>query len=160
MVVYGGATGGGGLAPDELYLLDLRKGDTSAAWMIVKVSGPTPGKRYGHSMSYMKPHIVIYGGHAGSELQNDTWVLSIEKLPFIWERLGTSESPPARIYHSATLCSFGKAVGSLFIFGGRASDQNPLYDTWYLKKLKDNKWEWAKAVYKTQKVPAVRFQVY
>jgi len=27
MVVYGGATGGGSLASDDLYLLDLRNGD-------------------------------------------------------------------------------------------------------------------------------------
>jgi len=27
MVVYGGATGGGGVAPDDLYFLDLRNGD-------------------------------------------------------------------------------------------------------------------------------------
>jgi len=30
MVVYGGATGGGSLAPDDLYLLDLRNGDAAA----------------------------------------------------------------------------------------------------------------------------------
>jgi hypothetical protein len=30
MIVYGGATGGGSLASDDLYLLDLRKGDDIA----------------------------------------------------------------------------------------------------------------------------------
>ena len=30
MVVYGGATGGGSLASDDLYLLDLRNGDAAA----------------------------------------------------------------------------------------------------------------------------------
>ena len=39
MVVYGGATGGGSLASDDLYLLDLRNGDQLAQWMIVPVIG-------------------------------------------------------------------------------------------------------------------------
>mmetsp|Transcript_29963 Transcript_29963/g.22228 ORF Transcript_29963/g.22228 Transcript_29963/m.22228 type:complete len:121 (+) Transcript_29963:15-377(+) len=39
MVVYGGATGGGSLASDDLYLLDLRNGDSAAQWMIVPVVG-------------------------------------------------------------------------------------------------------------------------
>ena len=39
MVVYGGATGGGSLASDDLYLLDLRNGEPMAQWMIVPVIG-------------------------------------------------------------------------------------------------------------------------
>jgi len=45
MVVYGGATGGGSLASDDLYLLDVRNGDDKASWMIVHVVGSTPGRR-------------------------------------------------------------------------------------------------------------------
>jgi len=30
MVIYGGATGGGGLVPDDLYLLDIRAGEDKA----------------------------------------------------------------------------------------------------------------------------------
>jgi hypothetical protein len=33
MVVYGGATGGGSLASDDLYLLDMRNGEVMAQWM-------------------------------------------------------------------------------------------------------------------------------
>ena len=39
MVVFGGATGGGGFASDDLYLLDLRNGESMAQWMIVPVIG-------------------------------------------------------------------------------------------------------------------------
>merc|ERR1719409_2682187 len=43
LVIYGGATGGGSLSSDELYLLDVRKKDfASEAWMVVPVLGPTP----------------------------------------------------------------------------------------------------------------------
>lgn len=45
MIVYGGATGGGALASDDLYLLDLRNGDDKGSWMIVPVVGSTPGRR-------------------------------------------------------------------------------------------------------------------
>jgi protein phosphatase len=43
MVVYGGATGGGSLASDDLFLLDMRNGEDNATWMIVPVVGSTPG---------------------------------------------------------------------------------------------------------------------
>jgi len=43
-MVYGGATGGGSLASDDLYLLDMRNGEDQAQWMIVPVVGSTPGK--------------------------------------------------------------------------------------------------------------------
>ena len=55
MVIYGGATGGGSLASDDLYLLDLRQGEESAQWMIVPVVWATPGRRYGHTIIFSKP---------------------------------------------------------------------------------------------------------
>jgi protein phosphatase len=55
MVVYGGASGGGSLASDDLYLLDMRNGEEVAQWMIVPVVGATPGRRYGHSIIFLKP---------------------------------------------------------------------------------------------------------
>jgi len=45
LVVYGGATGGGSLASDDLFLLDLRQGEDTANWVIVPVVGQTPGRR-------------------------------------------------------------------------------------------------------------------
>lgn len=77
MVVYGGATGGknlylrlnifigGSLASDDLYLLDMRNGDDMAQWMIVPVVGSTPGRRYGHTIIFSKPHLLVFGGNTG-----------------------------------------------------------------------------------------------
>lgn len=65
MVVYGGATGGGSLASDDLYLLDMRNGEEQAQWMIVPVVGSTPGRRYGHSIVFSKPHLLVFGGNTG-----------------------------------------------------------------------------------------------
>ena len=45
------------MAPDELYLLDLKNGDHQAEWILVQVKGNTPGRRYGHSLVYYKPYL-------------------------------------------------------------------------------------------------------
>ena len=88
MVVYGGATGGGSLASDDLYLLDLRNGDSAAQWMIV-------------------PYLLVFGGNTGTEPVNDVWCLNVDKAPFSWAQLEVSgnEIPCVRAYHSAALCT-------------------------------------------------------
>jgi hypothetical protein len=65
MIIYGGATGGGSLASDDLYLLDLRSGEDSGTWMIVPIVGNTPGRRYGHTAVFSKPHLLVFGGNTG-----------------------------------------------------------------------------------------------
>jgi protein phosphatase len=87
MVVYGGATGGGSLASDDLYLLDLRNGDSAAQWMIVPVVGKTPQRRYGHSIVFNKPFLLVFGGNTGTEPVNDVWCLNVDKAPFSWSQL-------------------------------------------------------------------------
>ena len=114
MVVYGGATGGitfrtkllgGSLASDDLYLLDMRNGEELAQWMIVPVVGSTPGRRYGHTIIFSKPHLLVFGGNTGQEPVNDVWCLSVEKAPFSWIKLDCGrENPAVRVYHSAALC--------------------------------------------------------
>lgn len=122
MVVYGGATGGnhntliiaslisnnyigGSLASDDLYLLDMRNGEENAQWMIVPVVGSTPGRRYGHTIIFSKPHLLVFGGNTGQEAVNDVWCLSVEKAPFSWIKLDCGKDNPAvRVYHSAALC--------------------------------------------------------
>lgn len=59
MVIYGGAaSGGGGLSTDEIFLLDLKAYDNpsavrpTASYSKLPTTGPTPGKRYGHTMIY------------------------------------------------------------------------------------------------------------
>jgi hypothetical protein len=105
MVVYGGATGGGSLASDDLFLLDLRTGEDQATWMIVPVVGTTPGRRYGHTVIFNKPHLLVFGGNTGSEPANDVWSLNVERAPFTWSKIEVDgELPAARVYHSAALC--------------------------------------------------------
>lgn len=56
---------GGSLASDDLYLLDMRNGEEMAQWMIVPVVGSTPGRRYGHTIVFSKPHLLVFGGNTG-----------------------------------------------------------------------------------------------
>mmetsp|Transcript_23081 Transcript_23081/g.41226 ORF Transcript_23081/g.41226 Transcript_23081/m.41226 type:complete len:748 (+) Transcript_23081:1367-3610(+) len=160
LVVYGGATGGGSLASDDLFLLDLREGEANASWMIVPVVGVTPGRRYGHSMVYIKPNLLVFAGNIGSESVSDVWRLNVERAPFSWAKLELrGEQPVGRVYHSAAPCLTGSASGMMVIFGGRAADQNALNDTWGLRQHRDGRWDWVKAPCKSMgERPSARYQ--
>jgi len=109
---------------------------------------------------YSKPYITCFGGHSGSEPSNDTWVLSIEQLPFKWQKIEVKkEIPPPRVYHTGALCTTGKAQGMIVIFGGRGKNQDTLCDTWGLRKHRDGSWEWVKAPQNGDVLPTSRFQV-
>ena len=41
--------------------LNLSEGN-EGLWTQVQTHGQTPGKRYGHSMSYVEPFFVLFGG--------------------------------------------------------------------------------------------------
>ncbi len=164
VMIYGGATGGGGLSSDELFLLDLKKGEDKAEWISMTVNGITPGARYGLSLIFLKPNIYVFGGNSGNKSLNDVWIMNLDKSPFSWTQMDLStslESPIGRVYHSAALCSSGSANGMIIIYGGRGNDQNPLNDTWGFRKHRDGRWDWIKAPYKnTDKiVPKSRYQV-
>ena len=68
---------------DELFLLNMYKGEDKAAWVSIKTKGPTPGQRYGHSISFSKPYIVVFGGSSSSGVLNDLWFLSVPNMPFL-----------------------------------------------------------------------------
>ncbi|EGR27027.1 ser thr protein phosphatase family protein, putative [Ichthyophthirius multifiliis] len=161
MVIFGGAIGGGGMADDNLYLLDLSQGQDKEQWITIPVYGSTPGRRYGHTMIFVKPFIVVYGGNTGTESVSDAWVLNIEKAPYSWQKLDCQgDSPVVRVYHSAALCSSGAANGMMVVFGGRTQDQSALNDSWGLRKHRDGRWDWVKAPYKiNSELPIHRYQV-
>lgn len=77
MVVYGGASGGGALARGDLYMLQLRNGEEEAQWMIIPVAGETPGRRYGHTLVFKSPYLILFGGNDGKDNLNDVWTFNI-----------------------------------------------------------------------------------
>jgi len=97
-------------------LLDLRNGDEKASWMIVPVVGSTPGRRYGHTIVYSKPNLLVCGGNTGSEAVSDVYCLNVERSPFSWSRLECSDAGPSkRVYHAAAVCYAGSASGMMII---------------------------------------------
>lgn len=127
-------------------------------WKVLTVAGTTPGRRYGHSMVFAKPCLLVFGGNTGNETASDIWCLDIEKKPLVWSKLEISGPiPPPRVYHSAALCTTGTASGMMVIYGGRGTDQMPINDTWGLRKHRNGKWDWVQAPEKLS-VPVARFQ--
>lgn len=57
-------------------------------WKIIEVANKsnTPGQRYGHTMLFSKPHLVVFGGNSGNRAENDVWLLNILKGPFAWHK--------------------------------------------------------------------------
>lgn len=143
LVIYGGATGGGSLSTDELYLLDLRK-EAPLAWMSVPITGMTPGRRYGHSMVYHKisdghhkANLIVFGGndgyvphpcgriynrrkpscdHCRTRTLTDIWFMDVQRSPFAWNQVSlalNAKSPVPRVYHTAAICRDGPALGMM-----------------------------------------------
>jgi protein phosphatase len=157
LLVYGGATGTGGLASDDLFLLDLK--DNIGIWNTVNVNGKTPGKRYGHSLNYSKPCLVLFGGNTGEAEANDCWVLDIQHAPLSWIEVACKGEPPTpRAYHGAALCSSGTAKGMIIVFGGRSKEKEALSDTWGLTRHRNNTYEWLRAPQKGLCHPTGRYQ--
>ena len=117
----------------------------------------TPGKRYGHTLSYSKPYLIVFGGNIGDKSVNDCWILNITRPPLTWAEVKPEgDVPPARVYHSAALCSSGTARGMVVIFGGRGLDNNPLGDSWGLRRHRTGRWDWVRAPEKSH--PSSRYQ--
>ena len=148
MAIYGGSTTTGGLAEDILYLFSLNiKDENEGEWKKIKTKGDTPGERYGHSLTYLNPYFVLFGGNFNPNLSNDVWIININdntdyyqwiKINYINDK---NNMPIERLYHSSEMCNYGKYKNKLIIFGGRNSKNIPLNDLWCLD-IKDNKGEW------------------
>ena len=140
----------GGLASDELFLLDLKNGDNDAEWLMVQIEkGPTPGKRYGHSLVYYKPFFILFGGNLNNEVANDVWIFNSEQQPFQWTKLDIKgDLPQPRIYHSAAVCTYGGANGMMVVFGGRKKNNQNLNDMWGLRRHRNGEWDWMKEHYR------------
>ncbi|GAW82424.1 protein phosphatase containing kelch-like domains [Plasmodium gonderi] len=160
LVIYGGATGGGSLSLDDLYILDLRK-EQRYSWMTVPTKGVTPGRRYGHVMVYNKPNLIVIGGNNGQHTLNDVWFMHVEMPPFEWVHViipNSCKAPPPRVYHSADMCKEGPATGMIVIFGGRSAENKSLDDTWGLRQHRDGRWDWVEAPIKKGAPPEARYQ--
>lgn len=65
VVIFGGAQSQGSVVDNELYLLKLMSEESKCRWVRVPVQGKKPAGRYGHSLAFVKPFIMIVGGTIG-----------------------------------------------------------------------------------------------
>lgn len=158
ILMYGGALVGGTIAKEQLYNLRVEGG--TAVWNELQVTGPKPSPRYGHTLTFSKPFVILFGGSTGNETLNETWCLDIHKTQFSWVKLNcTGNIPTPRVYHSADLCQYGGAAGMIIIFGGRDSSGKTLNDIWGLRRHRDGRWDWTKPPDKKELVaPLGRYQ--
>lgn len=159
LVIYGGAHSHGNLVDNELYLLKLNSKQISAKWIKVPVKGIRPKSRYGHSIVFFQPYIVIVGGNVENQPpSNEIWALNIDKPPFEWERLNIKgRVPKARVYHSSTIWKNEDKGDMVLIFGGRNPDGIALNDLWGLRKHKNGVWDFIEAPAGKNK-PICRYQ--
>ena len=150
VLYYGGSIGNGQYAKDDLWFLDI-KNQEEVSWMQVPIEGATPGPRYGHSMVYIFPNLILFGGSSNSGpnrknvILKDVWLFPTDKTPFNWIKVETESSSllTARLYH--TCCVYQKINGEgddLVLFGGRDAQNVSLKDLSLLEKQKDNFYKW------------------
>ena len=135
MAIYGGSIINGGLAEDILYIFKLNlECQNEGEWIEIKTNGPTPKQRYGSSLNYIDPLIILFGGNLHPKLLNDIWIMNInQKDNYTWIKIDTGKDTPVeRLYHSSCICPEGRYKNNLIIFGGRNSQNKPLNDLWAL----------------------------
>ncbi|KAI7956886.1 hypothetical protein MJO28_003981 [Puccinia striiformis f. sp. tritici] len=114
---------------DGLYLLNL----STREWTRVKVSGPCPEGRYGHSAAILGSKFYIFGGQTDNgRFMNDLWSFDLHKLKSgaprwqMTEYSTTNPIPSERTGH--TVVTF---KDSIYVFGG-TDGQYHYNDTWKL----------------------------
>ena len=152
MMIYGGSTKNGGLAEDEIWLLYLNEGkEGEGEWKKYQTNSEiSPGPRYGHSLNFIKPYFVLFGGNFNPSLSNEVWIININEKIGEWKKVQFKNDvgPSPRLYHTSQICRFGKNKGTLIIFGGRDSNENPLNDIWGLSLNQDGQWSWNRGIIK------------
>ena len=145
MVIYGGSNVSGPI-DDKLWILKLGN-QNEGIWFEITAIGPRPGPRYGHSLIFMKPFFILFGGVKLKKETNELWILNTKISPCQWEKAKYDNNnviPCSRVYHSCGICHSGNYSGMMIILGGRDSNQKPLNDIWRLTRYKNRNWSWSK----------------
>lgn len=125
---------------------------------MVEGSGETPGKRYGHVMTYSKPNLIVFGGYSDNKETNDLWIINVQVLSQGWIFVKPKGTPPApRVYHSISYSSSGATKGMILVYGGR-SDKTAQNDLWGLTRHRDSTWSWREAPNKSSATLVGRYQ--
>ena len=140
LVIFGGAFSHGKVVDNDLYLLKVN--DNTCKFIKVPIETEKPSSRYGHSMVFTRPYILVIGGNVQNEPTNEVWSLSIDSSPFIWSKVITNKGPPSRVYHSSALWKSSNKGDMVLVYGGRTGHNQALNDLWGLRKHNDGSWDW------------------
>ncbi|SBT72034.1 conserved Plasmodium protein, unknown function, partial [Plasmodium malariae] len=137
-------------------------------WMKITTVGSKPNSRYGHSLDFLYPHLVLFGGNekVGDEenfyCKNDLWVLNIENCKikykkktkqnktknskifyFTWQEIEyKSISPLGRYFHSTSIWyDKKKKKNNLILYGGKVKNKTNSSRLFSLHK-NGNNWYW------------------
>ena len=148
MVIHGGSIGGHELAEDELWLFELKKDNEEyGSWRKINHQSKGPGKRYGHTLNYMKPYFILFGGSCHTHILNDLWIIDIKSPQVKWIKIDfkNNVAPSPRLYQTCGFCNKGEEKDMMLLFGGRDSNENALNDIWGLTHNKNHSWSWTRA---------------
>lgn len=114
---------------EGLYLLNL----STREWTRVKVSGPCPEGRYGHSAVIIGSKFYIFGGQTDNgRFMNDLWSFDLHKLKSGAPKWQRAEFPPsARVPSERTGHTVVTFKDAIYVFGG-TDGQYHYNDTWKL----------------------------
>lgn len=153
--LFGGTSSGFTLVPNDLWKLDLRQ-VSSPVWSVVSVSPESaPCPRFGHSLVYLKPYLIVFGGSDGRNILKDVWLLNLEISYLEWKQIKFPNlfEPPSRVYHSASICHEDVANRMIIVYGGLNECKAVLDDLWGLRLHRNGTWTWTKAKTKTDEKP-------
>ena len=148
MVIHGGSVGSIGLAENELWLFTLRNDNEEYGfWKRIITKNNGPGKRYGHTLNYLNPFFILFGGSYNNQLLNDVWIIDIKSQNPNWILIDFKNDliPSPRLYQTSGFCDNEDLKNMMIVFGGRDSNENPLNDIWFLIHHRDGTWNWKKA---------------
>ena len=160
LVIFGGAHSHGQMVDNDLYLLKIN--DNVCKYIKVPIDSEKPLARYGHTMIFTKPYILLIGGNVANEPSNEVWSLSIDNSPFQWNKVHFQDNaPPPRVYHSVSLWQSANKGDMVLVYGGRDKKNQPLNDLWGLRLHNNGVWDWNKAPNKfmqNAELPSSRYQ--
>ena len=160
LVIFGGAHSHGQLVDNDLYLLKVN--DHTCKFIKVPIESDKPRSRYGHSIVFTRPYILVIGGNILNEPTDEVWSLSIDTSPFNWSKITfDKEGPCPRVYASTTLWQSANKGDMVLLFGGRAQQNQALNDLWGLRKHNNGSWDWNLApnkVFSGHSQPTERYQ--
>ncbi|MFW5799526.1 MAG: Kelch repeat-containing protein [Spirochaetota bacterium] len=94
-----------------------------------------PSPRRNHSTAYLGDgKLLLFGGRDKNGIKKDTWIYDIKTHK--WEKINTTNTPPAREHFAMSYITEGKAL----MFGGISEDENKLFYDTHIFDLKSKDW--------------------